>query len=61
MKNSLAIVTIKRAAEMDKRERNRIAAWLRVQADFLEEHGEEMAKRFTARYLAIGENDAHGD
>lgn len=46
-----AILTIFDAPAMTKRGRKQIAAWMRKQADFLEKHGQEYAKRFTARYL----------
>jgi hypothetical protein len=48
---SAAIVTIKDAPKMTKRGRKNIAAWLRRQAAFLEQHGNEFAGRFTARYI----------
>lgn len=48
---SAAIVTVKDAPKMTKRGRKAIAKWLREQADFLEQYGNEFAGRFTARYL----------
>jgi hypothetical protein len=48
---SAAIVTIKDAPEMSKRGRKLVAKWLRQQADFLEKEGDNLSKRFTARYL----------
>jgi hypothetical protein len=48
---SAAIVTIKDAAKMSKKSRKQVAAWLRRQADCLIECGDELAGRFTARYL----------
>jgi hypothetical protein len=48
---SAAIVTIKDAAKMSPRGRRQIAAWLRRQAGFLERNADQLASRFTARYL----------
>ena len=48
---SAAIVTIKDAANMTKRGRRKIALWLRQQAEFLEEHGNEFDRTFRARYI----------
>lgn len=48
---SAAIVTIRQANTMTKKGRTAIAAWLRRQAQFLEEDGDQFASRFTARYL----------
>ena len=48
---SAAIVTIKDAPKMSKRGRRDVARWLRRQADFLEQHTDQFATRFTARYL----------
>lgn len=45
-----AIVTVHRAPAMTRRGRKAIAAWLRRQAFLLEQHGELLANRFTARY-----------
>lgn len=46
-----ARVVILRGSDMTPRGRREIAAWLRRQAKFLENHGDEMASRFTARWL----------
>jgi hypothetical protein len=48
---SAAVVTVFDAPKMDKRGRKRVAKWLREQAEFLEQYGQEFAGRFTARYL----------
>ncbi len=48
---SAAILTIFKAPEMTKRGRKQIAEWLRRQARFLEQNGDELASRFRARYL----------
>lgn len=48
---SAAIVTVKDAPAMTKRGRKAIAKWLRKQAEFVENDGQHLAKRFTARYL----------
>ena len=48
---SAAIVTIKDAPNMTKRGRKQIAAWLRRQAGFLENHADKLSRRFTARYF----------
>lgn len=48
---SAAIVTIRDADKMSPKGRKRIAAWLRSRAVLLEQHGDLMAKTFTARYL----------
>lgn len=45
-----AVLTVRDAQKMTKKGRKDIAAWLRRQAAFLEQHGQEYAKRFTARY-----------
>ena len=51
MKDKLvAIVTIKKPAEMTKKGRKQVANWLRGRAVLLEKHGDLMASRFTARY-----------
>ena len=52
---SAAIVTIKNAQKMSARGRKSIANWLRQQARFLESNGDELASRFTARYIYTGE------
>lgn len=46
-----ARVVILRGSDMTLRGRRQIAAWLRRQAKFLERHGDELAPRFTARWL----------
>ena len=48
---SAAIITIRDAEHMTAKGRREIATWMRQQADFLEQHGKEFSKRFTARYL----------
>jgi len=48
---SAAIITIHDAPNMTRRGRKHIAAWLRRQAEFLEQDGDKFSKRFTARYL----------
>lgn len=48
---SAAVLTIKDADQMTKRGRRDIADWLRKQADFLIEHGDQFSGRFRARYL----------
>lgn len=48
---SAAIVTVRDADKMTKVGRKKIAKWLRQQAGFIEQHGQEFAGRFTARYL----------
>jgi len=48
---SAAILTIKCAADMTPRGRKAIAAWLRQQADHLQQDGAVYGPRFTARYL----------
>ena len=47
-----ATVKIRGAAEMDKAERKRIAAWLRCQADLLTAEGHEYDRVFTGVYEA---------
>lgn len=49
--HSAAIVTIKDAPSMTRKWRKDIAAWLRRQAQFLEQHGQEFSHRFTGRYI----------
>ena len=51
LEEAAAIFTIKRPADMTLRGRKQIAKWLRRQADFLEEAGDEMSDRFRARYM----------
>ena len=46
-----AVVTIRHGEKMNKAGRKRIATWLREQADFLVEHGPELAPGFRARYI----------
>jgi hypothetical protein len=48
---SAAIVTVFRAPDMSKRGRKSVAEWLRRQAGFIESDGDNLASRFTARYL----------
>lgn len=47
---SAAVITVFEAPSMTTRGRKSIASWMRRQADFLEQHGQDFAKRFTARY-----------
>lgn len=54
-----AILTIRRGAEMTKRGRRAISAWLRKCADTFEEQGKEYSPLFTARYLYDDEKPAH--
>lgn len=46
-----AIVTIFDGANMTMRGRRDIAKWLRGRADLLETEGDNLASRFTSRYL----------
>lgn len=46
-----ASVHVYRGADMTKRGRRSIAAWIRRQATFLEHHGQELAPSYRARYL----------
>lgn len=46
-----AIITIKKAGKMTKRGRRNIARWLRDQADYLEEFGNNYGPLFRSRYL----------
>ena len=48
---SAAIVTIFKASDMTKRGRKQIADWLRKQAKTLEQNADQLANRYTARYL----------
>lgn len=48
---SAAIVTIHDAPRMHRKGRKSIAAWLRRQAAFLENNADQLASRYTARYL----------
>lgn len=50
-RKSAAVLTVFDAPKMTKRGRKQIAAWLRKQAEFMEQYGPELADRFTARYL----------
>ena len=52
-----AIITIRAADQMTPEGRNDIATWMRKQADFLCEHGDEYSKEFRARYLYKDHND----
>jgi hypothetical protein len=54
------MLTVFGAAEMSERGRRRIAAWLRRQADYLEEDGGHYARRFIARYLRQAGRSARG-
>lgn len=49
--NRAATITIHRAADMTKKGRTAIAAWMRKQAEFLEKEGLNLSRRYTARYL----------
>lgn len=49
-KLAAAIITIRRASEMTPAGRKTIAAWLRMHADYLTEHGREYQRTFTGRY-----------
>lgn len=48
---SAAVLTIKDAADMTDEGRRQVAKWLRKQARWLEEAGQEYSPRFRARYL----------
>lgn len=48
---SAAVVTIKGAQRMTPKGRREIAAWLRMHASYLVQHGHEYSPRFTGRYL----------
>jgi hypothetical protein len=49
---SAAVLTIKEPGEMHEQGRKDVAAWMRKQADFFEQYGEQYSNRqFTARYL----------
>lgn len=48
---AVAVLTLKGAGEMTKRERKQVAQWLRKQADALESSGDNYASRFRARYM----------
>lgn len=47
---SAAIVTIKEPHLMTLKGRRAIATWLRQQAEWLEDYGNHLGKRFIARY-----------
>ena len=47
----VSVLTVRDVSKMSKRGRASIAAWLRRQALFIEQHGEEVADRYRARYL----------
>jgi hypothetical protein len=49
----ISTLTVHRASEFTKRGRRIIASWLRKQADTIEHEPETLAKRYTARYLAV--------
>jgi hypothetical protein len=49
--NSAAVLTVKQANDMTPKGRKAIAKWLRKQADYLENFGDEYSARFIARYL----------
>jgi len=46
-----AVITVRDANTMTPRGRKAIAAWMRQQARFLEQHGNEFSRRFTAHYM----------
>ncbi len=48
-----AHVIINKPFEMTNKGRKQIAKWLRQTADFLESDGDNMSKRFTARYMYV--------
>lgn len=50
---SVAIITIKEAARMSDHGRERIATWLERQAALLRRSGNNLIKRFTARYVYV--------
>jgi hypothetical protein len=45
-----ATLTIFEGARMTMSGRREIANWMRRQANFLENHGDELSKRYSARY-----------
>ena len=49
-----AYITVRRAADMTKRGRKRVADWLRKAADDLEKSGHEYSARFVTRYWYKG-------
>lgn len=46
-----AIVTINDSSKMAKKDRKRIAKWLRSRADWFEKHGDLASDRFVQRYI----------
>lgn len=46
-----ATINIINPSDMTAKGRKEIAAWLKRQAQHLEKHGDQYAKRFRARYL----------
>jgi hypothetical protein len=51
MMKSAAIVTVFDVSRMTTKGRRAVAAWLRRQAHWVEKQGDQLARRFTARYL----------
>ena len=49
---SVAVLSIRQASKMTKRGRRQVAAWIRKEADFLEEFGEQLSDNFRSRYIA---------
>lgn len=47
----IASLTVNGFADMTKRQKDKITSWLHRQADYLEEHGGELSKKFRARYI----------
>lgn len=56
--DSVAVLTIKGAAEMSPERRRDVARWLRRNADFLTKQGDNLDKRFRARYILTEAADA---
>ena len=54
---AVATFTIKRAGDMAPEMRREIAAWLRSNAEHLEQQGQEYSRRFVARYILTGPLD----
>ena len=48
---TVAVVTVREAANMTPKGRRAVAKWLREKADDVELHGKNLSKRFTARYV----------
>ena len=48
---SAATLTIHRAQDMDRNGRRRVARWIKQQADLLLKDWNELAPRYTAKYL----------